>query len=147
MKFEEALRLLKEGKKVRRKEWKKKDEYLYIGHLGVDYICESTSGPLGYSPTIPDLDANDWEEYIEIKPLILLTKEEKWFLSSAIEMSPYRLDRLVLKHNYNNNENYLVFVSHVEEFPYGSIYVNDNYFKNLEIDRVYSIEELGLDEA
>jgi len=62
MKFEEILKLLREGKKVRRKDWGNKDYYIYsLDHEGKIECLER----VGYIFSLLDFLADDWEEYKE----------------------------------------------------------------------------------
>lgn len=71
MKFEEVLPALREGKKIRRKEWQK--THYYIGSR----FCD-----VGYELSLTDLLADDWEIVKEKKKVKLrdLTREQfdKW---------------------------------------------------------------------
>ncbi len=145
MTFERVLKLLKEDKKVRRTDWGNKNCYISFNLAGVliKYFWLDRNDYWDwdyYSLDKNDTEA-DWEEYKEP----LLTKEEKEFLTTIIKMLPYRLDELVLKHDYSVNANYLTIIGYAGDHPFGLFYVNDDYFKNLEINRTYSTKELELE--
>ena len=66
MTFEEALKLLRHGKEVKRKTWR--DTIKFIdGFLEMVYHDKDWPRPLygGYQLTLDDLNAIDWEEYKE----------------------------------------------------------------------------------
>ncbi len=72
MTFDQALSLMKEGRKVRRKNWSfSKQAYLELLdynstrfiYLKNKYIGDSTLE--GYGLQFPDLEANDWEEVLD----------------------------------------------------------------------------------
>lgn len=66
MTFEEALKLLRQGKEVKRKGCK--DPIKFIdGFLEIVYRDEKLPSPLygGYQLTLDDLNATDWKEYKE----------------------------------------------------------------------------------
>ncbi len=101
MKFEEALKLLRAGKKVRRPEWEK-DTYIYMSCTGflINDKDEIT--------TISYIDV-DWEEYREP---FKLSPEEKEVLKNVLECVEnfpsveyaYRVDKRV---DYSENYEYL----------------------------------------
>jgi len=76
MKFEEILKLLREGKKVRRKDWEKKHIDYYWRLIGdhVESYCDgiriSKFTLINY---IENIEADDWEEY----------KEKEWTLKKT----------------------------------------------------------------
>lgn len=67
MTFEEALKLLKEGKKVNRRDWL---DYIYLGSntdktiYPKDQLLLSSYDKSPYYPTLGDMEADDWMEVI-----------------------------------------------------------------------------------
>ena len=78
MTFEEALTALKEGKKIRRKEW---EDYEYIELDGKKMVSQY-GNPCGM--LVFDLSTDCWEEYKGD----ILDKEENEYLSAVIK--PFR---------------------------------------------------------
>ena len=148
MKFEEALELLKDGKKVRRTDTRRVysnepsrwEELCYIRLFCNDFYYGDICMPIGL--TYSDIMADDWEEYKEP----LLTKEEKEFLKMVVKMSPSNITRFMVKCDIIQKRFYLAFAVNNEPFVYQYIYVNNKYFSNLEFDKEYTLEELGLND-
>ena len=143
MNFEEALKLLKAGKKIRRKGWKEDhDKRCFI--FGDELCCESEGGVIGYvGLSIKNMLADDWEEYKEP----LLTEEEKEYLRRIIKFSPGNI-KLVTLDRYFGDCNYIYLWHSLDDRDNSNSHcVNKKFFKNLEGYRCYTLEELGLDEA
>ena len=143
MNFEEALKLLKAGKKIRRKDWKEDhDKRCFI--FGDELCCESEGGVIGYvGLSIKNMLADDWEEYK--KPL--LTEREKEYLRMIIKFSPGNI-KLVTLDRYFGDCNYIYLWHSLDDRDNSNSHcVNKKFFKNLEGYRCYTLEELGLDEA
>ena len=89
MKFSKALELLKQGKKVRRKEWGKstkifiRNEQLFVGNDEEE--CSYANTSVYY--ILSDILADDWEEYKEP----LLTKEEKEYLKAIMKINLFEV--------------------------------------------------------
>ena len=141
MKFEEALVLLKDGKKIRRKEeWGKttkifiRDKQLLMnnGDTEFDYANQYSHW------IIADIFADDWEEYRES----LLTEEEKEYLKMIIKFNPNKIDKVQVYRNTDGVAIYLIYAMYADKYS-----VSLDYFKNLEEDKGYTLKELGLDEA
>ena len=150
MNFNEALELLKQGKKVNRIRW----------GAGC-YICFDESNVLSEHVRIGDewkeddylickcdLLATDWEEYKDP----LLTKEEKEYLKMLIKFHPneigsvavsYRIDyKLVCL--YYKKENEYVGCKGDQSLDYDCYTARKDDFKNLKDNNEYTLEELGL---
>lgn len=138
MNFEEALKLLKAGKKVRRKDWEEDhDKRCFI--FGDELCCESEGGVIGYvGLSIKNMLATDWEEYK--KPL--LTEEEKEYLRMIIKFHPNNIDKIQIYRNTYGVAIHLIYGMYIDKYT-----VSLDYFKNLEEDKGYTLKELELDEA
>lgn len=141
MKFKEALKLLKEGKKVRKCSWDDKDCYIACDEndflfriYGRKYCAEY------YFLNQSDF-MSDWEEYKEP----LLTDEEKEFLKMVVKMTPYKIGSIELRTNSSTNHDFLVIFGTNGLLIQSKFYVG-SYFSNLEIDKVYTLKELGLND-
>lgn len=143
MNFEEALKLLKAGKKVRRKDWEEDhDKRCFI--FGDELCCESEDGVIGYiGLSIKNILATDWEEYK--KPL--LTEREKEYLKTIIKAHPKKIDAIKIYRDVNSVVIYLIYRLYDRNHYVDKYYVNLDYFKNLEDGKQYTLKELGLDEA
>ena len=141
MTFEEALKLLKAGKKIRRKGWKEDhDKRCFI--FGDELCCESEGGVIGYvGLSIKNMLATDWEEYK--KPL--LTEEEKKYLKTIMKFNLFEVYEVSVSRS-DADGNYIKMYGEDAEYD-TTTYVKSKYFKNLENDTKYTLEELGLDEA
>lgn len=147
MTFEEALKLLKQKKKVRRAGWNK-DIRCFIPENNADtamIIYEADGGK--YFNTKIDLEdilAEDWEKYKEP----LATKDEKEFLQTIIKVSPHEVRQFIVELDKSINRRQLLFGYSVDEtFVSGSMYIDDNYFSTWEVNRPYTLKELGLNES
>jgi hypothetical protein len=136
MKFEEALKYLREGKKIRRVAW---DGYRYIYYKD-DYVHIESGKQLDAVYRIEYFLKNtDWELYEEP----ILGKEEKEYLSNVIK--PFR-EKVVYIAKIECLLNYeCVCIAIVDEtniwFP--SFKANTMY-KGMEPDKKYTLKELGL---
>ena len=135
----EAFKALTEGKKIRRNDWEK-------GHY-IRLIDNQVVSQNGWSSglCIDDFSADWWEEYKEP----VLTDKEKEYLSAVIK--PFR-DRVVyickvevsecnqfisLKVKRYDEEESNEYI----DLPY---FREDTMYKNMEVDKYYTLEELGL---
>ena len=144
MTIEEALKALREGKKVRNKIWEE-HEYIMLKNGFIKYGNGVTHRIDIYGEY--DMCDDTWEEYKEP----ILDDEEKKYLSALIK--PFR-DRVIyikkidmyLGCNKNaeyifgelDNENNVVDAFSLPYFPEGSMY------KGMETRKEYTLEELGL---
>ena len=137
----EAFKALAEGKKIRRNTWEKGD-YVTLKDNKVVTIGDQPSGLY-----IDDFSADWWEEYKEP----VLDEEEKKYLSAVIK--PFRdrviyikkIDMYLGCNKYDeyilgelSNKDDVVDTFALSYFPKGSMY------KNMETNKKYTLEELGL---
>ena len=134
----EAIKALAEGKKIRRNDWKKGD---YITLIDNQVVSQS-----GWSSglCIEDFSADWWEEYKEP----VLNEKEKEYLSAVIK--PFR-DRVVYILKVEAGEcNWLISIKIKRYDEDSNEYIDLPYFrentmyKNMLINREYTLEELGL---
>ena len=133
-----AVKALAEGKKIRRNDWKKGD---YITLIDNQVVSQS-----GWSSglCIEDFSADWWEEYKEP----VLNEKEKEYLSAVIK--PFR-DRVVYILKVEAGEcNWLISIKIKRYDEDSNEYIDLPYFrentmyKNMLINREYTLEELGL---
>ena len=140
MTFIEALQELKNGKKIRAKNWLP-EAYVYFRENGelVDHLGKPTKF------TIDDKFALDIE--FEIFRDDLLTKEERNFLIEIIKH--YKGTASVVK---SKSGNLRITINSVLDFPYEQITehidiplsMGDIKFEKLKVDKIYELEDLGL---
>ena len=143
MKFEEVVSALKEGKKIRRKNWNKIHE-IHVAKSESDIVDKNGD----YFPFIlEDFLANDWEIFEEP----LLTDDEKVFIKNVLSFLNNKEIKGIKLTYYPHC--YLYFISFNADsykslFNFEMCYQSENrtYFKNLELDHYYTLKELGLDE-
>lgn len=144
MKFEEVLPTLKEGKKIRRESWGNKQLYYYVDFNGEKDKLKSSSDiyrevELNYL----ELTATDWEIYEEP----LLTEEEKKFIKNILDfINDETIEYIYLSYVEGMNAYILYFEDILPLARYKFISHKANLFKNLELNRYYTLKELGLDE-
>ena len=144
MNFSEAMLLLKEGKKVRRKEWNNsnyiecKDDTLWVAN-GDKYSSWKFV-------KIEHIMADDWEEYK--KPS--LTDEEKEYLKMIIKFGGYHI-KTIEKNKLcpsMHNRSFLIFNKCWGEAdePYDDspLFDANKYFTGIEFGKEYTLRELGL---
>ena len=138
MTFEKALELLKQGKKVRKCSWGK---YYYIV-FDEDSLLRQKQHGCDYYNKYYILNKNDidavWEEYQES----LLTDEEKEYLKLIIKFHPEKITSISV---YFRKDYNLVYFKYKDDSNDCVVTAKD-YFKNLEDDKDYTLEELGLEE-
>lgn len=77
--FSEALRRMKEGKKVRRVIWEECGAYIHIVSETIVAVCDGKFFPCVFKDS-EDILATDWEEVGRMKKKILtLTIDKQWF--------------------------------------------------------------------
>ena len=140
MNFNEALELLKQGKKVRR--------INCYGYVSIYYLEGGTlykqddycTLKIGIMPVKSLLD-DDWEEYKEP----LLTEEEKEYLKMIIKFSPAEVDLVSLERlsGYKDYDYNIVWLAYRDGDRHAH-YVGEDYFKSLKGNNEYTLEELGL---
>ena len=146
MNFSEALELLKQGKKVRRRNWGGNVKYYIafsdVGNYLVKFVCLSNN-PFEdvYFLSKDDTLSNDWEEYKEP----LLTQEEKEYLKMIIKFSPCEVEFVLLERlsGYKDYDYNIVWLVH-RDGDRLAYYVGEDYFKNLKENNEYTLEELDL---
>ena len=141
MKFEEALELMKQGKKIRRNNNFDGETIYWIENDKLYKESKSYKGEAGSGLSALQILATDWGEYKEP----LLTKEEKEFLKMIIKFNAFELSKVSIDFDdeYANEK----FIRLYGSADFGmTAYVKSNYFKNLEENNEYTLEELGLDE-
>ncbi len=148
MKFEEILPALRKGKKIRRKDYTP-DYYIYL-----DNDCLDGESLKSFLPTFSrivdcfslsskDLLADDWE--IVEEPL--LTEEEKKFIKNILDfINDETTEYIYLSYVEGMNAYILYFEDILPLARYKFISHKVNLFKNLELNRYYTLKELGLDE-
>ena len=106
--FSEALRRMKEGKKVRRVIWEECGAYIHIVSVTIVAVCDGKFFPCVFKDS-EDILATDWEEVERMKKKVLtLTVSKQWFDMIADgrkdeeyrEIKPYWVARL-----FHNNSN------------------------------------------
>lgn len=142
----EAVKELTEGKKIRRKDWEK-DNYITL----IDNQVVSQNG-WSSGLYIEDFSADWWEEYKEP----VLDEKEKKYLSAVIK--PFR-DRVhyICKIKITNSDNQFIFIrvkryDCEEDEPKSTKYEDidlpyfkeNTMYKNMEVDKKYTLKELGL---
>lgn len=140
MTFEEALKALKEGKKVREKTW---DTGWYVKLLG-ERIVNKNGGCDFIS--IVDLSEDNWEEYKED----ILDKEEKEYLSAVIK--PFR-DRITYIAKVEEDIHWFYwimirvdigFLNDYYDFCLPPFEETSDMYKKMEVGKEYTLKELGL---
>ena len=134
----EAVKALAEGKKIRRNDWEK-GYYITL----IDNQVVSQNGLL-IGLCIEDISEVCWEEYKEP----VLNEKEKEYLSAVIK--PFR-DRVVYILKVEAGEcNWLISIKIKRYDEDSNEYIDLPYFrentmyKNMLINREYTLEELGL---
>ena len=144
MNFEEALKLLKAGKKIRRKDWKENhDKRCFI--FGDELCCESEGGVIGYvGLSIKNMLATDWEEYKEP----LLTEEEKEYLKMIIKFNLFKVKTVEITRPDHcwDGRHFILLRGYNDDEDASANFIKTNYFKNLENTKPYTLKELELDE-
>ena len=146
MTFEEALKAIKEGKKVRNKGW---SSSVYLKKY-CDRVVNQDGKTMNL--TITSMLSDDWEEYKEP----ILDEEEKKYLSAVIK--PFK-DRVfyIQKVKTTNLDNQFIFIrvkrydceeNERESTEYEDIdlpyFKANTMYKNMKGDKKYSLKELGL---
>ena len=148
MKFEEALDLLKEGKKVRRRVWECPDTYLAFSDNDLKLKLVDANGEfqeIYYHLSKDDILANDWKEY-PLNP-IALTDEEKEYLKMIIKFYPkFTPSKIKSVHLVRCSGGY-GYIGFNASADYGVYYVSEKFFKSLQTFEEYTLAELGLDEV
>lgn len=140
MTFEEALKALKEGKKIRRKDWCE-GFFITLTSNKCLVVNGRTSGLF-----IDDFSEDWWEEYKED----ILDKEEKEYLSAVIK--PFR-DRITYIAKVEEDIHWFYwimirvdigFLNDYYDFCLPPFEETSDMYKKMELGKEYTLEELGL---
>lgn len=139
MTFEEALKELMKGKRVKHKDW---DDYEYITTKGNEIVTQS-GVPCKIIMDQPSKDC--WEEYRGA----ILTAKEKEYLGAVI--GPFR-DRVSSIGLFQRFDGYTIGidVKNEKDLPedlhtvFLPRFKEGTRFKGMEISKYYTLEELGL---
>lgn len=141
MNLVEALNLLNEGKKIRRKDWElskyiclNKDKNI-VNDLGKEVL---------FTIDFDDIKNEHWEEYNED----ILNEKEKPYLESILKPYKDRVDFIMKEVIGDYYERIIICVSVKNKsfknyiaFPY---FNKGTMYKGMEIDKKYTVNELGL---
>lgn len=146
MDIAEAMKALKEGKKVRRKFWKP-DFYYYLDKNGmlIDSNNQLAIIPIDFIA----VNAKDWEIYKEP----ILDKEEKKYLESFLRPYTKRFDKITItKARFCSGDfairiGFFAFkddndITDSLSLPFFS--KNEHMYEGMKLDKCYTLEELGL---
>ncbi len=136
MTFEEALKELKNRKKIRRKDWIK-NECLAIENGAMVKECNGTKTYTMCSILCCSLLADDWEIYQEP----ILDEEERKYLSAVIR--PFRDKVLYIKKSRCADGEY-IFIELKVEIINLPLFEKDTMYKGMEVNKDYTLKELGL---
>lgn len=140
MTFEEALKALKEGKKIRNNHWRQgfyvmlKDNKIVNNYGGIYFVY------------VRSFREDCWEEYKEP----ILDKEEKEYLSAVIK--PFR-DRITYIAKAEEDIHWfywimirvdLGFIDDYYELSLPPFMKTSAMYKNMEVGKEYTLKELGL---
>lgn len=145
MNFSKALELLKQGKKVRRKVWKKstkifiRNEQLFVDNDEEE--CNYANTSVYY--ILSDILADDWEEYKEP----LLTKEEKEYLKMIIKFNLFKVKTVEITRPDPcwDDRHFILLRGYNDDEDDSANFIKPNYFKNLKNTKPYTLKELGLE--
>ena len=143
MKFEEAVELLRRGKKVRRREWECPDTYLTFSDNDLKLKLVDDSGEfqeIYYHLSKDDILDNDWKEYRDSLSEPLLTENDKSCIRTYIKYNRYVITNIL------NDGRSLQFRTEANTVV-GSYYYDESMFRRLDLYKSYTLKELGLDEA
>ena len=142
MKYIEMLKELKKGKKVRQKGW---NENCYIfktieGGVIFEYNPYINRTKL-YSPVVVDIERDEWELY-DKNPV--LTAEEKRYLWGVIKPFKDKVMYIYKRDLFDEGKQYLVFNLKDEDDCALPCFKKGAMYKNMELDKAYTLKELGL---
>ena len=146
MNFEEALVLLKDGKKVRRIREESDYEDVIIWFDKYHHIVEGdgTISDSTYILKLEDVFATNWEEYKEP----LLTEREKRYLEEIINFSPAEaadISEFKIEDHLSSNRKLIAFYNK-DNRVIMEILIKEDCLKGLEKNTSYTLKELELDE-
>ena len=136
MKFEEALKLLREGKKIRRSCWRN-DIYLALTKDGATAYVNGE--PWIYGMSIETILNTDWEVLEEP----ILDEKEKEYLSNIIKPFRDKVDYITKVRLLNKIEYIDIEFKDDANICFPSFKANTMY-KGMEPDKKYTLKELGL---
>lgn len=143
MTFEEALKALKEGKKIRKKWWHA-GSYIWLDEK--NNLKNKNGSEISVSVDFDFMTDNVWEIYQEP----VLDEVEKKYLSAVIK--PFR-DRVTCIIKYNNCERGEYLDIFINSYDKGSEDIEEIFlpyfkkgtmYKGMEDNKKYILEELGL---
>ena len=143
MTFEEALKLLKQGKKIRRRGWECSDTYLTFSDNDLKLKLVADSGEfqeIYYHLSKDDILANDWEKYKDSLSEPLLTENDKSCIRTYIKYNRYVITNVL------NDGHSLHFRTEANN-TVGIYCYDESMFRRLDLYKSYTLKELGLDEA
>lgn len=141
MKFEEALKLMREGKKMTTDHYKK-GNYFYI-NFGELFFYDSKEKTAKYGPGClgNDIVNGGWYEYKES----ILTEKEKTYLENVIR--PFKDEVKTISHlkdiRFQLVEYISIYINCFERICLPNFSAGTMY-KGMELNKKYTIEELGL---
>lgn len=139
MKFEDALKLLREGKKVTEKTYHK-GAYVFIGEqerLEISY--DGVTGNM-YVISFDDILADDWEEYKEP----ILDDVEKKYLEAVLRPFKNRVEAICKHQLISSDAEYLYFSFTHEDYMHLPNFPMSTMYKGMKVNKYYTLEELGL---
>lgn len=136
MKFEDALKLLRQGKKIRRSCWSK-NIYLVLTKNGATAYADDEQWD--YGMTIQTILENDWEVYEEP----ILDKEEKEYLSAVIK--PFK-DKIngIMKSDAKGLFEYITMYLGGNDKVILPNFKKGTMYKGMKLYKIYTLKELGL---
>lgn len=148
MTFEEALKALKEGKKIRKKWWHA-GSYIWLDEKNT--LKNKNGIEICVSVDFDFMTKNEWEIYEEP----VLDEVEKKYLSYVLRPFRDRIRYVVKLHTLGDERDDLYSLKNGEylSITYGDCYYDfftlppfpkDSMYKNMETGKEYSLKELGL---
>lgn len=149
MTFYEALKVLNEGKKIRKKCWYKGD-YIWLDENNT--IRNKKGSGTGVAVNFDFMTKNEWEIYKEP----ILDEAEKKYLSDVLRPFKKSFSKILIsksnsfyvREDNKDKERIIFMLTNIDEcyeevfslprFSKGTMY------KGMELDKDYSLEELGL---
>lgn len=141
MKFEEVLKLLREGKKMRVSRWTEGDYVI----LRNGFLFDKKDRQYQV-----DFDVEDWEEYDEP----LLNTDEEYILQETINFLNHffnaKVEGVVKTYNVSKNLNreFIMIWYLLDEYNRGQLelpyFKKGTRFENLKSGKIYTLDELGL---
>ncbi len=143
MKFEEAMKALNEGKKVRKKCWSE-DFYLYKNGVGNVFLGNfDTKINSRYIPSNISLIKDDWEIVEEKGKKPILDKEEKAYLEAVLKPFKGRIKFLIKGKTVIDKNEFIIIKLDTEAISL-PFFEASTMYKGMRINKKYTLEELGL---